>query len=579
MILSYFSLEFFTNQVHMLLIIISWGYMFLTLVNFGFVAKSIFPFKRINKLIHLALGFILMMILSHIWAFYDGFGLVFHTFLLVVNGLLFYLFKEKFFSFYTDIWRSFKGFEFKTKLLFVLIFLLILTKSASQGSMLDNETYYIQTINWLNTYGFVKGLANLHLFLGQQSAWHVMQSVFSFHFLHMDFNDLGSFILLILNGFAFQQLNSNKASASIFAFLPVLNFFLLEFCVVPSPDFGIVWFSLLIFYLFLKSYKHPQVSYFYLVLLMFLTAMLIKITAIALVVFPLVLFFRLKSKSLCFYFHSFLVIIGFASLWIAKNLIASGYPFFPSSLFSDLFDYTHQIPEALHALSLSKEKLLEFFVTPQQLQALSNRKLFLEWLSYSKISLIFNSTIILSILAIPILFIKLRIKSATWWIYVSFLVQLMFLAFSSPQYRFVIHYLVVFTLVVLSSSKFIRQHKLVLISWSQVLVLVLILFPVSGSQFTLKDYELLSKKFQLQNLWKPAPNSSIKSEYEFKSIGNLNYFSPSDSVYFWSTGDCNLPCVNSEQLEVITKQIQYRPQLLDSTDVSKGFYSETISID
>ena len=54
------------------------------------------------------------------------------------------------------------------KMLLLFSSLLLLAQSATSPFIIDNETYYIQTIKWLNEYGFVSGLANLHLFASVQ---------------------------------------------------------------------------------------------------------------------------------------------------------------------------------------------------------------------------------------------------------------------------------------------------------------------------------------------------------------------------------------------------------------------------
>ena len=563
----------------MLLIIISWCYILFTLVNFGFVATSVLKFQKLNKLLHLLLGLVSILILSHIWAFFAGFGIVFHVLLLLFNGIICFVFRQKVFQFFKDILRTLVGFSRNYQILLSIISLLILAKSASNGSVLDNENYYIQSIKWLDEHGFVNGLANLHLFFGQSSGWHVLQSVFSFHFLNVDFNDLGGFCLLILNVHALKIAHSQKQNFQILVFLPVLNWVLLEFCVVPSPDFGVIFFGIILSYLFFKFFKNLHKQDFYLVLLLFLSAILVKVIAIGLIVFPVVLLFKLKIKSLKFYSKTSAIILIFASLWVGKNLVISGYPLFPSDLLSDFFSFKHQIPDALYNFSLRKEKLLEFFATTEDVKSLSNFDLFWKWLTYSKVSLIFNVSLLFSVVVMPFLIVRFKSKSAIWWIYLSFIAQLVFLALTSPQYRFAIHYLIIFVLLILNFSQFASKFKLFIFSCSQIFVLWFILFPVQFDQLTSKNYNLTSNSFQIENLIFPAPNSSIKSEFEIKETGNLKYFSPVESVYFWSTGDGDLPCVNEKQLEFFSQKIKYRPQLRDSFQLSKGFYSEKISTD
>lgn len=63
--------------------------------------------------------------------------------------------------------------------------------------MIDNESYYIQTIKWLDKYGLVKGLANLHVYLAQQSGFHILEAALNFDSVYDRFNDLSAFYLLI----------------------------------------------------------------------------------------------------------------------------------------------------------------------------------------------------------------------------------------------------------------------------------------------------------------------------------------------------------------------------------------------
>jgi hypothetical protein len=135
--------------------------------------------------------------------------------------------------------------------------LLILAQSATSPFIIDNETYYIQTIKWLNEYGFVPGLANLHLFFGQTSGWHITQSVFSFSFLYDRFNDLNGFCLLIGNYWAFEKLHSyfvtkNKIEL-VFGLLPITYVFLFQFVNAPSPDVPVYIFGLILFWLYLEN--------------------------------------------------------------------------------------------------------------------------------------------------------------------------------------------------------------------------------------------------------------------------------------------------------------------------------------
>jgi hypothetical protein len=545
-----------------------------TLLNFGYLASAILNISKPNKLLHLGLGLSLILFLCHAWAFFYGFGIVFQVVLLILNVILGLYFNPEIRLYVRDSIKGLLHLPTGLKILSLIISLIILAKSASLGAVLDNENYYIQTIKWLNNYGFVDGLANLHLFFGQTSGWHVMQSVFSFHFLNIDFNDLGGFLLLMLNLYAIKFFGKQY---SFLIGLPLLNFLLLEFTIVPSPDFGVMFIALLMVYQFIRTYTQPKTKDFLVIFVLFLSAMLFKITALGLIILPLGLLLRLKRFNVKTGFTILFLAIGVVSLWICKNLVITGYPLFPSVAFSSLFTFEHQLPEASYNYSLRSEKLLEFFASTQEVNTLSASQLLLQWLTHSRIGLIFNSISLLLVFVVPLLLYKIKLNAKYWWLYASFIVQLVFLAFTSPQYRFVLHYIFIFGLLVFGFVIKYPKLKMSLLFISQAIAVWFLIFPVRYNAMSSKAYALESSGFQLKNIIVPAPNSSITSAYEKQQMGNLFYNSPVEEVYFWSNGDGELPCVNEVQLQYLKQKTGCRPQLIDNTDLSQGFYGEKVS--
>ena len=561
----------------MLIVLVSWFYIFITLLNFGYLGRLFFKNSfAVNKLIHLVLGLITLMFIGHIWAFFSGFNANFHFFLLFVNLLISLIYRKEIIIYIKDILKAVIKIKLKSKILLLVIFFLVLAKSASLGSRLDNENYYIQSIQWLNEYGFFKGLGNLHLYFCQTSGWHVLQSIFSFDFTDFAFNDLGSFMLLLFNIYAIITYQSKYGSSLLLIGLPVLNFILLEFTIVPSPDFGIIMIFLVVVHLFLKNFAQPDSNTFYLIFLLSLSAMLIKVTGIGLFVFPIILLYKIRNKSLRFWLKLLSTSLIFVSIWIGKNLIISGYPFFPSDYFSEYFNIKHQVPKELFDFSLRKDMLYEFFATPEEVNNLSYFELFWKWLTRSKVSFIFNVSLILYVLIIPLWIIRFKNKPAYWYIYLSFIGQLIFLAITSPQYRFAIQYLFIFSLMI-----FIfhigKKTKFLLFSFSQLIVLYFILYPLRYDKISSTNFHLNPSVFRVQNLIYPAPNSSISSKYEIINMGNLKYYTPVKNVYFWSNGDCKLPCLNDRQLHYFKHYFNYIPQLIDNDNLSKGLYSKKLN--
>jgi hypothetical protein len=69
---------------------------------------------------------------------------------------------------------------FKKRFIFnCLRFIIILFTGTYYPYILDHFGYYVPTIKWLTEYGFIKGISNLDLTLGQMSVWHIFQAGFS----------------------------------------------------------------------------------------------------------------------------------------------------------------------------------------------------------------------------------------------------------------------------------------------------------------------------------------------------------------------------------------------------------------
>ena len=192
----------------MILILLSCLYIFFTTLSFGIAFSKTIRIEQFDVVITPVLGMFSVTILATVWAFFGPIAIAFHCFLFIVSVLFWFGNKTLFSSVLKNVLMEIKSFSLPIKIFLIVSSLLILAQSATLPFIIDNESYYIQTIKWLNEYGFVKGLANLHLFLGQTSGWHIAQSVYSFSFLYESFNDLNGFCLLLGNFFAFQKLHT-----------------------------------------------------------------------------------------------------------------------------------------------------------------------------------------------------------------------------------------------------------------------------------------------------------------------------------------------------------------------------------
>lgn len=562
----------------MLLIILSWIYILFTTINLGFGLDKIIGLQSKNFAITAVLGLFTATILGSIWAIFGRINIEFHLFLLFLNGFLFLLFKSEILELYQSFIKEFSKLYPALKFYLYLITLLIIAQCAAVPYIIDNESYYIQTIKWINEYGFVKGLANLHIFFGQTSGWHIAQSVFSFSFLYKNFNDLSGFCLLLGTFFSVFKLNlyfeSEKKSHLIVGLLPLSNVLLFQFISAPSPDLPVYVLSFMVFFYFLEYFKNASSQKFNSILILCLFILYIKPTALALLIVPLVFlvhnFKILKSKL----FPCFVVSILILGLFITKNTIITGYPFYPTQLLSfRMYDFA--VPKELVSFYFDETKLYGFFLTKAEFHTLSYSQILIQWLTFNKINTIFNLVSLILVLLSPIFIYKFYHKKAFWYLYGIMVVQLFVLMITSPQFRFFIHFMLFFGIFILACRVKNKQILTILLFGSTLPILLLLLFSVKFSLLTHNKLIVDNSRFTLKELLFPHKNSKLKAGFYKMKIGNLEYYSPDENSYFWTNGDGKLPCVNAQQIEYFKTYFQYIPQLR-TQNIKDGFYSKKL---
>ncbi|QBZ98301.1 LIC_10190 family membrane protein [Flavobacterium sangjuense] len=561
----------------MILILLSWLYIFFTAFSFGISFSKALRIRQYDIITTTILGLFPITLLATIWAFFGPIAIAFHAILIVLSILFWYRNKAVFILIWQTTLSKIKSFSFTVKILFAFSSLLIIAQSASLPFIIDNESYYVQTIKWLNEYGFVKGLANLHLFFGQASGWHITQSVYSFSFLYDKFNDLNGFCLLLVNLFAFQKLHSYFTKGNrmdlLFGLLPLTYAFLFQFISSPSPDFPVYVFALILFSKYLQNEATEDT--FIIITIFALFAVFIKVTAFVLLLFPLILLLKhfavLKKQLLLVSSLGGIVLL----LFVIKNTMLTGYPLFPLLCFRmDDLDYT--VPAIIMNFFFSKGVMHSFYIDHAAFSSASPLDLVKHYFLQNGMSRYIGIASLLTLLVTPIIIFKKRLPKALWTIYFAFLVLAVVLCFSSPQYRFYVYFTLFF--LMLWMSLWITNPKWILrfYALSLMVVGILVFVPLSFENLTANALLSQNSTFHLKNILIPEPNSKWKPEYKGDSVGNMLYHSPVDTSFFWVTGNGNLPCVNAEQVKYFEQGFFYIPQQR-STDLNDGFYAQKIS--
>ena len=563
----------------MILILLSWLYIFLTALSFGILFSKVLRIQQFELVITTILGLFSITLLATAWAFFGPINILFHIVLLLLTVIFWFRQKATFTFILQNTVSQILSFSFPIKVLLAVSSLLALAQSATLPFIIDNESYYIQTIKWLNEYGFVKGLANLHLFLGQTSGWHITQSVYSFSFLYDKFNDLNGFCLILGNLFAFQKSHAYFTKGNrldlIFGLLPLSYVFLFQFVSSPSPDFPVYIFGFILFSIFLQKINGNIKDAFIILSIIALFTVFIKITAVILLVFPFVFFIKHYKILKDYIFGISCIGTLVLCLFVSKNMMLTGYPLFPLPYFRIAeFDYT--VPTLIMDFFFSKNMMHSFYIPYSAYDNASLLDLVKHYFLYNGMAGFIGIATLLILIVTPIVLVKKRCTSSLWVIYIVFLCLVVLLCFGSPQYRFYVYFSLFFWLFSISFFLTNRKWILGLSVLSLTFVGFITFVPLSFGSLTTNTLLAQNSTFHLKNIIIPEPNSKWKPEYKVTSVGNMSYHPPIDISFFWVTGNGQLPCVNDQQIKYFEQGFFYIPQQR-STDLNDGFYAQKVS--
>ena len=554
----------------MILIALSWIILLFFFIPTGIAVKSLLKLKSSGNYIPIFLGIFIQCLGLSICSFFFRIGLeVFMANFLIIIGITYW--KSN------DIKESIKEILFDlrslstiSKFSLISIFIFSLFKCSQFPFVVDNESYYLQTIKWINEYGFVKGLGNLHIYFGQTSPFHVLQAGFNFNFLIERSNDINGLLLNLSSLYfitEFEKRNKINGEIHWIGFILVFNILFFQFISSPSPDLIIIILSQVLFYYFMD--KEDTLENSKIATLLFLNLLFIKITIAPLILIIIYQIYK-NNKKIYFFLASSVLIITVLCL---KNAVITGYPLYPLNILPINEDWT--IPQKLlefviHITENSGYYKTTIIKNPTILDKLNS------WIHLDGINRIFNYGILL--LFVAGLFVKgFKNEKKYYFLYIVLALNFLILLFTSPQYRYFLPEFVFLFVVTLSS---IYSYFKINIKTAQYLFLIVIVVPLVFTEIIAYPNLTKNKLHQQKekNNWTqiliPKKNTKF-SEIEFEKIkeGNLEYNSPKENFFFYGTASGELPCVNKVQVEYLKKKYHFKPQLRTSY-LGDGFYSK-----
>lgn len=562
----------------MLAVLTYWCYLFVVTSSIGVAFQDSFKLGKSHPVIPFFLGGFGIALMASCWAIFNGLHNYFEG-LLVAITLILVIWKQKIYiRFLLSLKAKIKTLPTYLRILWGVIILFAAAQCASAPYILDNESYYIQTIKWLDTYGFVKGLANFHFFLAQNSGWHILQSALNLNGVVPFFNDINGFYLVLGNLYALDKLGlyfkQKEKQLLVIGLFPIFNVFLFQFISTPSPDLPIYLLSLLIFGEFLTHYTSRKESNISMLFALGVFAIFIKVTAVFLIIFPVIIYVKnreLARKDLL----KLSVISGIAFiLFVIKNSIISGYPLYPIASFR-LTNMNWTVPVQLQEYLVETTKYYAFFLTPEEYENSTLVQRIIHWLKLPKLHGLFNMAMCTVLLLFPFFIKKVSFKKPLYILYIISILQFLFLWLTSPQYRFYLGFFILLALTMIALCITKESIIKIGITLATLAVAVPLFIPISLNTLTENEFQLSLSVFSPDYLITPHPNTKYtEATYTTHQEGNMKLYTPANIDFFWATGDCELPCIQLQHLNDFKAYFRSVPQMR-TEHLKDGFYSYT----
>lgn len=439
--------------------------------------------------------------------------------------------------------KSWKELSIWGKFFFLFIAFVVLYHSSSFSSSFDQFLYHQQHIKWLQEYGIVKGLANLHIRFGFNSSSLSIISLFAYHpELKISFTALNGLSLFVFASWLTLKIFRGKSIVSLICTITLVIFAHFYAMELSSSSTDII-VNILVAYLLLSCLLNKSNKKSLLVLAILpVFCVTLKLAAAPIVILSFYTYFQfIKSKDYKSLTIS-LLIAGLISIpWLIQNILLTGYLIFPFAGL-DIFSFDWKVP--LNIVSA------EQITTYNWARGISGDGSFsLSWIPQWWLKLPPMDQIIYLLAPIAILASVLQFKrtsrqnSSFVFGYITAIVGTLFGLFTAPALRFSLGFTlltILFTICILFIDKkgTIINRAILVIQY--VFIGVFVIFHIQYIGSKTKENAALGGAYLRAQFVKPFPLHYAANNTEFDSIriNNIEIFIPKNG----SCVDHQLPC-------------------------------------
>ncbi len=365
----------------MLAVVLIWLYVIVTtyLVGYGFLMSLVnwpgMHWKKNSKEIkqydfrfresYIITGIVLVTVYAQIISLFSGVGLGANIGLVCVCAIIAVYYRYELLS---DLSEMLRGIMARGNIYIYLAVFLLMAYGTSHGLMhYDSDLYHAQAIRWIEEYGIVKGLGNLHVRFAYNSSAFAVSALYSMRFLGgQSYHVMSGFFTLLL---AWQCVDIKNVIRrghlviSDFARLAAIYYMFTVFdeIVAPASDY---FLSAIVFYViihWLDMYVKHERSYvpYILLSLLGIFATTLKLSAAPMVLLTIIPIYKLMHDRTREKTHALIISIVLAFIivlpFIVRNVIISGWLLYPVT-FINLFNVNWKIPKGMAAFDAKEIK-------------------------------------------------------------------------------------------------------------------------------------------------------------------------------------------------------------------------------
>ncbi|MDE6845318.1 MAG: hypothetical protein K2J99_06075 [Lachnospiraceae bacterium] len=335
----------------MIAVILNWIYIMIicTLAGIGIMKPLFLRGVELPAIVYPVSGIVAVTVYAEIFSIFGRVNMLCHLILLIVVIVIAFLERSRI----AELWVSFKNSVVPWEIFFYCCFILFVAFYTSRGEFhTDTNIYHAQMIRLYEEYGMIKGMGNLQLHYGYNSAYLAFASVFSMRWLTgQSLHTVTGFLETFMCIYAFHGLRdfmrhrfhmADMLKVGILFYTMVI----LDRSMSPATDYGTMLFSLFLITAWCDNMENRKdLNIYCLLSVLAVFVMTLKFSAALLgiiVVYPAFLLIKdRKWKEIAgFVAYGCIILIPF----LIRNYLISGWLLYPFNGI-DIFHAVWKVPE------------------------------------------------------------------------------------------------------------------------------------------------------------------------------------------------------------------------------------------